>query len=104
MIGPFFSSQFAPIGFVLGLKCRIKDHYRSQKMALWLNLIPDLQSAAEAMEKFKASSSSSGSSNSGSGSGLTREEQEEEARKEMEQYKLYSELLPFVPNIKNIHR
>ena len=26
----------------------MKDHYRSQKMALWLNLVPDLQSAASA--------------------------------------------------------
>ena len=24
----------------------MKDHYRPQKMALWMNLIPDLQSAA----------------------------------------------------------
>ena len=31
-----------------GLKLRMRDHYRSQKMALWLNLVPDLQSAAAA--------------------------------------------------------
>ena len=34
--------------FILGLKLRMRDHYRSQKMALWLNLVPDLQSAAAA--------------------------------------------------------
>ncbi len=26
----------------------MRDHFRSQKMALWLNLVPDLQSAAAA--------------------------------------------------------
>ena len=35
---PYFS--------VTGLKPRMRDHYRAQKMALWLNLIPDLQKAA----------------------------------------------------------
>jgi len=33
---------------ISGLKLRMRDHFRSQKMALWLNLVPDLQSAAAA--------------------------------------------------------
>lgn len=70
----------------------MRDHYRSQKMALWLNLVPDLQSAAAASygrngAKKDLSSETSQSSSSSS---------------DLYDYRLYSELLPFVPKLKNV--
>lgn len=62
----------------------MKDHYRPQKMALWLNLIPDLQSAAiahQARGKVVANPANEDT---------------------MLDYRLYNELLPFVPKLKNL--
>ena len=69
----------------------MRDHYRSQKMALWLNLIPDLQSAAAASygrnvaKKDPSTAADSSSSSS-----------------DIYEYRLYNELLPFVPKLKNV--
>ncbi|CAB4059051.1 NLGN [Lepeophtheirus salmonis] len=73
----------------LGLKPRMRDHYRSQKMALWLNLIPDLQAAAADAEERRRSFEHN----------MKAVYQSEE---EFLGYRLYSELLPFVPNLKNV--
>ena len=76
----------------------MKDHYRSQKMALWLNLVPDLQKAAAASD-LKAVD---GPTNSAAGKGGKDNRDDDE--KAMLEYRLYSELLPFVPNLKNIDK
>ena len=71
----------------------MRDHYRSQKMALWLNLVPDLQSAAAASygrNNPKKDPAASSGSNPNDGSS------------ELYDYRLYSELLPFVPKLKNV--
>ena len=70
----------------------MKDHYKSQKMALWLNLVPDLQAAAVA--KSRQSEDNRGIVNA--------QQNEVEEEKKLLDYRLYSELLPFVPNIKNL--
>ncbi len=61
------------LNFFAGSKFRQRDHYKARKMSLWLNLIPDLQSAVKATT----------TSNS-----------------DISDYRLYSELLPFVPKLK----
>lgn len=63
----------------------MKDHYRPQKMALWMNLIPDLQSAAMANQARRKK--------------ITTPTTSDEA---MLDYRLYNELLPFVPKLKNL--
>ena len=60
------------------------DHYRASKVAIWLNLVPDLVSAAKATEKF----------------GSSGNKKSKQDRKKMLDYKLYSELLPYVPKLK----
>ena len=81
-----------------GLKPKMKDHYRSQKMALWLNLVPDLQKAA--------AQSASGPANSiARQTGVdSHHDSRADDEKAMLEYRLYSELLPFVPNLKNIDK
>lgn len=78
--------------FFLGLKPRMKDHYRPQKMALWMNLIPDLQSAAIA--------------NRGPGKPPALKPNghrvQSQSSEDMLDYRLYNELLPFVPKLKNL--
>ena len=70
----------------------MKDHYKSQKMALWLNLVPDLQAAAVAKSR-----------QSEENQGITSDkESNSENDEKLLDYRLYSELLPFVPNIKNL--
>ena len=71
---------------VTGLKPRMKDHYRPQKMALWMNLIPDLQSAAMANRKPE----------------IQKIQLKNSEADEMLDYRLYNELLPFVPKLKNL--
>jgi hypothetical protein len=66
----------------------MKDHYRPQKMALWMNLIPDLQSAAIANQ-----------ARARPGKGQILASNGDEA---MLDYRLYNELLPFVPKLKNL--
>ena len=78
----------------------MKDHYRSQKMALWLNLVPDLQKAAAASD-LKAADGPTNSAAGTLGGGKDNRDDDEKA---MLEYRLYSELLPFVPNLKNIHK
>ena len=78
----------------------MKDHYRSQKMALWLNLVPDLQKAAAASD-LKAADGPTNSAAGSSGGGKNNRNDDEKA---MLEYRLYSELLPFVPNLKNIDK
>ena len=73
-----------------GLKPKMKDHYKSQKMALWLNLVPDLQAAAVAKSRQSEDHE------------RENDKQEDENNKKLLDYRLYSELLPFVPNIKNL--
>ena len=66
----------------------MKDHYRPQKMALWMNLIPDLQSAAMASNRR---------------GGHTASKQPPVPPDEtLLDYRLYNELLPFVPKLKNL--
>ena len=65
----------------------MKDHYRPQKMALWMNLIPDLQSAAMANRKPATT--------------FPKQIQSKNSD-EMLDYRLYNELLPFVPKLKNL--
>ena len=69
----------------------MKDHYKSQKMALWLNLVPDLQAAAVAKSR-----------QSDDDERENDRKPENEDDKNLLDYRLYSELLPFVPNIKNL--
>ena len=78
---------------------RMRDHYRPQKMALWLNLVPDLQSAAAAAQnRHIVTSGSDGKITGGSSkNGGTETEYDD-----MLDYRLYSELLPFVPKLKNV--
>ena len=71
----------------------MRDHYRSQKMALWLNLVPDLQSAAAASYGRKKDLAAGSNPSEGSSSS---------ASNELYDYRLYSELLPFVPKLKNV--
>ena len=78
----------------------MKDHYRSQKMALWLNLVPDLQKAAAASDLKAADGPTNGAAGSSGGGKDNRVDDE----KAMLEYRLYSELLPFVPNLKNIDK
>ena len=85
---PFFKTNSFNI---LGLKPRMKDHYRPQKMALWMNLIPDLQSAAIANRRGHASSKQQ---QPPAVSGPPDES--------LLDYRLYNELLPFVPKLKNL--
>ena len=66
----------------------MKDHYRPQKMALWMNLIPDLQSAAIA--------------NQARSRGKIILPSPEDSDEAMLDYRLYNELLPFVPKLKNL--
>ena len=69
----------------------MKDHYRPQKMALWMNLIPDLQSAAMA--------------NRGPGKPQLKPNHrgvQTPSSEDMLDYRLYNELLPFVPKLKNL--
>jgi hypothetical protein len=70
----------------------MKDHYKSQKMALWLNLVPDLQAAAVAKSR----------QTEGNQGIINDKKTNEENNKKLLDYRLYSELLPFVPNIKNL--
>ena len=73
-----------------GLKPRMKDHYRPQKMALWMNLIPDLQSAAMA------------SNHRGHNIKQQNTPQNQQDQETLLDYRLYNELLPFVPKLKNL--
>ena len=73
----------------------MKDHYRSQKMALWLNLVPDLQSAAAAKAPNYYADDTVVNE---------RKQANDDSHKAMLEYRLYSELLPFVPNLKNIDK
>ena len=70
-----------------GLKPRMKDHYRPQKMALWMNLIPDLQSAAIANQVRRGKIALAAAA-----------EAAEASDEAMLDYRLYNELLPFVPH------
>ena len=70
----------------------MKDHYKSQKMALWLNLVPDLQAAAAAKSRQAE----------GNQGVINDKKTNEDNNKKLLDYRLYSELLPFVPNIKNL--
>ena len=63
-----------------GLKTRMKDQFRSRRVALWLNLIPDLVRSGQL------------ETNVGSTLGLDSEEE----------YLTYTETLPFIPSIKDI--
>jgi len=36
----------------LGLKLRNRSYYRARDLAIWLNLVPDLQSAGRVERKF----------------------------------------------------
>ena len=74
-----------------GLKPRMKDHYRPQKMALWMNLIPDLQSAAIANQVRRGKIALAAAA-----------EAAEASDEAMLDYRLYNELLPFVPKLKNL--
>ena len=78
---------------ILGLKPKIRDHYKSQKMALWLNLVPDLQAAAVAKSR---------SSEEKHGIISDQDHKKDDGNEELTEYRLYSELLPLVPNIKNL--
>jgi hypothetical protein len=62
-------------------------------MALWLNLVPDLQSAAAASYGRKKDLAAGSNPSEGSSSS---------ASNELYDYRLYSELLPFVPKLKNV--
>ena len=66
----------------------MKDHYRPQKMALWMNLIPDLQSAAMATHRGAVSPPA--------------QPPRVHSSEDMLDYRLYNELLPFVPKLKNL--
>ena len=66
----------------------MKDHYRPQKMALWMNLIPDLQSAAMANRKPETT--------------FPKNIPSHKTSDDMLDYRLYNELLPFVPKLKNL--
>ena len=74
----------------------MKDHYRPQKMALWMNLIPDLQSAAIASSQTAASDQNTILKASRNGFDSLNEDEA------MLDYRLYNELLPFVPKLKNL--
>lgn len=68
----------------------MRDHYRSKQIALWLNLIPDLETAAAHSAKISPDDDENREGNSnGEDKMLTR-------------YKSYDELLPFVPKLKVI--
>ena len=66
-----------------GLKTRMKDQFRSRRVALWLNLIPDLVRSGE----LEASA---------------RGERLDEDEDLEEEYLTYSETLPLIPSIKDI--
>ena len=68
---------------------RPRGFYRSQEMALWLNLIPDLQSAGRAAAA--ASEDDEAAANPA-----------DAADHSMLDYHLYTEMLPFVPQLKSL--
>jgi len=84
----------------IGLKPKMRDHYKPQKMALWLNLVPDLQSAAAAKSPSYFNNDNGGGGNGGG----TRVNGDDSNEQSMLDYRLYSEMLPFVPNLKNIDK
>ena len=59
-----------------GLKPKMKDHFRSRQVALWLNLIPDLVKSGQ-MENYEPVNTSS-----------------------LDQYMLYNEKISLIPNVK----
>merc|ERR1719361_1907319 len=61
----------------IGLKTRMKDQFRSRRVALWLNLIPDLVRSGQM-------------------------ENREESKLMEEEYLTYRETLPLIPSIKDI--
>ena len=69
----------------------MKDHYRPQKMALWMNLIPDLQSAAMANRRGHSIKQQQNTP-----------QQNQQDQETLLDYRLYNELLPFVPKLKNL--
>jgi hypothetical protein len=77
----------------------MRDHYKANKMALWLNLIPDLQSAAKVNTKFLVDNKRTAD---GGGEGRYRGSDDVNSSNSLLQYKLYNELLPFVPKLKSL--
>ncbi len=84
----------------------MRDHYRAQKMALWLNLIPDLQSAAAAVTNHMRPPPAT---EVNGGQGLLGKTFIQDhpllvhfINVVIADYRLYNELLPFVPKLKNL--
>lgn len=78
------------LSIIAGPKPRMRDHYKSHQMAVWLNLIPDLLSAAEA--EIEADSATKAKAKVSTSNDL----------EPMLSYKSYNELLPLIPSLKRI--
>ena len=69
-----------------GIKTRMKDQFRSRRVALWLNLIPDLVRSGQLELDAR----------------MPIDQHDPEINQIEEEYLTYSETLPFIPSIKDI--
>ena len=70
-----------------GVKTRMKDQFRSRRVALWLNLIPDLVRSGQL--EFDAR--------------MSIDQHDPEINQIEEEYLTYSETLPFIPSFKDLN-
>ena len=83
------------------MKPRARDHYRSKSLALWLNLIPDLQSAARVTSP--ADLDRIAAMEDGANGASLDAKRGRDPGDYMAGYHSYDEILPFVPNLKLVH-